>query len=557
MRFFRPKRRYRDHELAPDEIFLDASNQPDFDRGQLEGRLERPLSRLSFAGLQAAVLFVGVALVAQAANLGIVQGDTYAERSERNRLRPDVLFAQRGAILDRTGKPLASNVVNEDGTVTRTYESPGFGHLLGYVSYPKKDSSGFYYDTEITGLAGVEKAFNDTLAGENGMLLIEEDARGELQSQGTVKPPQNGQPVTLAIDARAQKAFHDSISALADRTPFSGGAAVVMDVRTGEVHALVSYPEYDPNILSAGEPAEIINGYAQNPRNPYLNRAIAGLYTPGSIVKPAGAAGALSDGVIPEDKQILSTGRLVVPNPYNPDAPTVFRDWKALGWKDMRGAIAWSSSIYFYVIGGGFGDQPGLGISRLEHWFKEFGYDTPTGIELDGEAKGIIPNPAWKESRFGEPWRIGDTYNTAIGQYGMKVTLLEAARATAAIANGGTLLRPTILAGGGEGGERMPISPYALQVAREGMRQAVTEGTASGLGIYTFTNFAAKTGTAQVGARNEYYNMWAVGFWPYENPKYVFVVLMDRGPAGTSVGAVYAASQALQSLNQTAPEYFQ
>lgn len=557
MRFLRRRARYRDHELAPDEIFLDASNQPDFDQGQLQGRLERPLSRMSFAGLQLAVLFVGFALIAQAANLGLVEGDTYAEQSERNRLRPDILFAQRGAILDRNGTPLATNVVNDDGSVTRTYQTPGFAHVLGYVSYPKKDSSGFYYDTEITGLAGVEKAFNDTLAGENGMLLTEEDARGTVQSQGTVKPPRNGAPVTLAIDARAQQAFHDSIAELADKTPFSGGAAVLMDVRTGEVHALVSYPEYDPNILSSGEPADVIGGYASNPRNPYLNRAIAGLYTPGSIVKPAGAAAALNDGVISEDKQILSTGTLVVPNPYDPTKPTVFRDWKALGWKDMRGAIAWSSSIYFYVIGGGYGDQPGLGISRLEYWFKQFGYDTPTGIELDGEAQGIIPNPAWKEKRFGEPWRIGDTYNTAIGQYGMKVTMLEAARATAAIANGGTLLRPTILAGGSEPSGKLPISPHALQVAREGMRMGVTEGTSSGLNALGFSRFAGKTGTAQVGARNEFYNMWAVGFWPYENPKYVYVVLMDRGPAGTSVGAVYATYHALSALHATAPEYFE
>lgn len=557
MRLFRRKRRYRDHELAPDEIFLDASNQPDFDRGQLEGRLERPLSRFSFTGLQAAVLIVTVALVAQAANLGIVQGETFAEQSERNRLRPDVLFAQRGAILDRTGEPLASNVVNSDGTVTRTYQTPGFAHLLGYVSYPKKDSSGFYYDTDITGLAGAEESFNDVLAGENGMLLIEEDARGELQSQGTIKPPRNGQQVELAVDARAQRAFHDSIAELADRTPFSGGAAVLMDVHTGEVHALVSYPEYDSNILSAGTPASVIGGYAKSPRNPYLNRAISGLYTPGSIVKPAAAAGALSDGVISEDKQILSTGKLIVPNPYNPDAPTVFRDWKPLGWKDMRGAIAWSSSIYFYVIGGGFGDQPGLGIDRLNYWFRQFGYASPTGIELTGEATGIIPTPAWKEDRFGEPWRVGDTYNTAIGQYGMKVTMLEAARATASIANGGKLVRPTILKDGQQSSDTLPIDPYALQVAREGMRMSVTEGTASGLNALSFSRFAAKTGTAQVGANNEFYNMWAVGFWPYEEPKYVFVVLMDRGPAGTSVGAVYAAYQALNTLNGTAPEYFQ
>lgn len=556
MRLFR-RRRYRDHELAPDEIFLDASNQPDFDHGQLEGRLERPLSERSYLGIGLACALAFLALAVRAADLTLVEGDALAAQSERNRLRPDVIFAQRGAVLDRNGEPLATNERNEDGTVTRRYAHPGFGHILGHVSYPKKDAAGFYYDTDITGLAGVEAAFNDVLAGENGMLLTEEDATGALQSQGRVLPARDGQPVTLAIDARAQRAFHASIAELADRTPFAGGAAVLMDVRSGEVHALVSFPEYDPNILSAGQPADVIASYASNPRGPYLNRPVSGLYTPGSIVKPMGAAGALNDGVISAEKQILSTGRLLVPNRFDPSRPTVFRDWKPLGWQDMRGAIAWSSSIYFYVIGGGFGDQRGLGIDRLNYWFRQFGYGSPTGIELSGEETGIIPTPAWKEERFGDPWRIGDTYNTAIGQYGMKVTMLEAARATAAVANGGRLVRPTVLRGGEQPGDTLPITPYALQVAREGMRQAVTEGTARGLGALPFTQIAAKTGTAQVGANNEFYNMWVVGFWPYEDPKYAFVVLMDRGPAGTSVGAVYAAYQALAALNQAAPEYFQ
>lgn len=556
--FFNRRRTYRDRELAPDEIFLDSRNQPDFNQDQMEGRLEQPLSRRSFVGLTAIVGMVMLTLAAQTANLSLIQGEAFAAQSERNRLRPDILFAQRGAILDRNGVPLAQNKVAEDGTITREYMTPAFGHVLGYVTMPRKDSSGFWIDTDVVGTAGIESAFNNVLAGENGMILVEEDALGELQSQGRVKPAEDGRPVTLSIDARAQRAFHDSIAELADRTPFLGGAAVLMDIQTGEVHALVSYPEYDPNILTSGTPADVIARYSTDPRNPYLNRPVSGLYTPGSIVKPSVAAGAISDGVISEYKSILSTGRLVVPNPYNPDLPTVFRDWKPLGWKDARGAIAWSSSIYFYVIGGGFGDQRGLGITRLEHWFNAFGYGSPTGIELAGEESGIIPNPSWKEKEFNEPWRVGDTYNTAIGQYGVKVTLLEAVRATAAIANGGMLVQPTLLAGGGSSERtQVDISPHALQVAREGMRMAVTEGTASGLNALSFVELSGKTGTAQVGANNQYYNMSLVGFWPYNKPRYAFVVLMDRGPAGTSVGAVYATYHALTKLHETAPEYFE
>lgn len=554
---FRRRKRYTNPELDPDEIFLDASNQPDFNRDQLEGRLERPISSRSFLGMGGVILLVFFALIAQAANLGIVQGEKFAAQSERNRLRPDVIFAQRGAILDRNGTPLVSNERNDDGTISRVYASPGFAHLLGYVSYPKKDSSGNYYDTEITGLAGVEAAFNDRLAGENGTLLVEEDARGDIQSQGSVKPARNGDAVTLAVDSRAQRAFYDAVKELADRTPFQGAAAVLMEVDTGELHALVSYPEYDPNILSKGQPADVIAGYATDSRRPYLDRAISGLYTPGSIVKPMEVAGAISDGIISPEKSIYSAGYISIPNPYNPELPSIFKDWKAHGWVDARRAVAVSSDIYFYAISGGFEDQKGMGIDRLNHWYRTFGFATPTGIELANEATGLIPTPAWKEERFGDPWRLGDTYNTSIGQYGMQVTLLEAVRATAAVANNGKLVKPTVLHGNGVSGESITIDRSALQVAREGMRMATQEGgTAAGLNL-PFTRMAGKTGTAQLGLNNEYYNMWAVGFWPYENPKYAYVVLMDRGPAGTSVGAVYAANRALTTLHQTAPEYFE
>lgn len=550
------KRTYRDHELAPDEIFLDSSNQPDFNTNQLEGRLEKPLSRTSFVGLALCAFLVFGVLTVQAANLEILKGAKYALQSERNRLREQVIFAERGAILDRNGVPLVSNEQEADGTVKRIYASPGFGHLLGYVSYPKKDSSGNYYDTDITGLAGVEAAFNSTLAGKNGTLLSEEDAQGHIQSQGTVLPAQNGKPLTLSIDSRAQKAFYDAISSLADRIPFQGGAGLMMDVHTGEVLALVSYPEYDPNILSAGQPADVIAGYATDPRQPYLDRAVSGLYTPGSVVKPLEASGVLQDGIISPDTVIQTHGYISVPNPYDPAHPSIFNDWKNLGPLDIRHAIGWSSDVYFYTVGGGFGGQKGLGIGGLDKWFQAFGLTSKTGIELPHEASGVIPSPEWKQKTFNETWNIGDTYHTAIGQYGTQVTLLEEARAISAVANGGTLVQPTIIKGAGVTGTKVPVDPANLEIVREGMRIGATEGTSVGLADLTFVQLAGKTGTAQLGLHNEYYNSWAVGFWPYNDPKYVYVVLMDHGPAGNLYGGIYAVHQALTELHATAPEYF-
>lgn len=555
---FSRKRRMRPvREIAPDEIFLDASNLPDFDQGRLEGKLEKPIARRTFALLGGSVCLVILVLIAQAANLQIMQGEVFAKQSERNRLRPEVIFAERGAIVDRNGTPLVYNEATETGYVERVYRSPGFAHLLGYVSYPKKDSSGNFYDTEIKGLAGVEKVFNEQLAGRNGTLLIEEDALGEVHSQGSVVAPVKGETVTLAVDVRAQEAFAAAVEDLADKIPFQGGSAILMDVETGEVHALVSYPEYDSNILSRGQPAEVIARYATDSRQPYLDRAISGLYTPGSIVKPMEAAGAHHDGLISAEKTIVSNGFISIPNPYNPDNPTIFKDWKAHGATDMREAIAVSSDVYFYAIGGGYGDQKGLGIARLKHWYDTFGFTTPTGIELEGEATGFVPTPEWKEKVYGEPWRIGNTYHTAIGQFDMRVTVTEAVRAVAAIANGGKLIRPTVVKDKPLEGQTININRESLRVAREGMRMSVTQGTAAGLNSFSFTNVAAKTGTAQLGFNNEFYNMWAVGFFPYEKPKYAFAVVMEKGPAGTATGGIYVVHQALTKLHQTAPEYFE
>ncbi len=543
-------------EIDPEDIFLDSSNLPGFDSARLEGRLEKPISRGAFLGLFLVSGFLFLGLFVQAGHLELYKGSSYAAQSERNRLRPEVIFAERGAITDRNDVPLAWNEAGEEGYPERVYMHPGFGHIVGYVSYPEKDKAGNYYETVIDGVAGIERAFDERLAGENGTLLIEEDAKGNIESQGSIVPAVNGETLALSLDSRVQQAFYESIKEVADRIPYKGGSGIIMDVETGELIALVSYPEYDPNVLSRGTPSSVIASYATDPREPYLDRAVSGLYTPGSIVKPMLAAGAYSDGIISAEKIIVSTGSISIPNPYDPSKPSIFKDWKAHGPVDMRRAIAVSSDVYFYAIGGGFGDQKGMGIERLNYWYKAFGFADITGIEIENENSGFIPTPAWKEDTYGDPWRVGDTYNTSIGQYAVQVTPLEAVRAVAAIANGGMLLNPTLVRGATPDGKSITISPDALRIAREGMHLGVTEGTSIGLNAYSFLHAAGKTGTAQLGVNNEWYNTWAVGFWPYEKPKYAYAVVMERAPAGTSIGGVYVMSQTFSKMRQTAPEYF-
>src|SRR3989338_4493884 len=281
-----------------------------------------------------------------------------------------------------------------------------------------------------------------------------------------------------------------------------------------------------------------------------------GLYEPGSIVKPLMAAAAIAEGVIDEYKQILSTGKLVVPNPYNPDQPTVFKDWRVNGWTDARRAIAVSSDVYFYQVGGGFEDQPGLGIARIDSYLKMFGFGSDAGLQGFSEAGGTIPTPEWKAAAFSHhpAGRLGNTYPTAIGQYGVQVTPLQAVRTAAAIANGGTLLTPSLIASTSPRGTTLAIDAHALQVSREVMRLGVTSGIATAINV-PFVHAAAKTGTAQVGLRNESQNAWMVGFWPYENPRYAYAVVLEKMPAGTQIGGSAVMSDFFNFLEANAPEY--
>ncbi len=552
------RRHTPDPEIAPDEIFLDAVNSPDFDRSRFEGRIERPLGSSTFAFIGGVLILFFLILLAGAYRLQVTDGVVYALQSAHNSLDSTTIFAERGVISDSRGVPLVTNASTPEGFVKRVYTTlPGFGALLGYVSYPKKDSSGNYYDTDLKGLAGLESSENDTLSGTDGTMLVEKNVLGTVVSSGTVIPAKDGTSLTLSIDSRAQVALYDAISQLSDRVPFSGGAGVLMDVHTGELRALVSYPSYDSTVMSSGGPSDVILGYANDPRRVYLDRAVQGLYTPGSVVKPIEASGALTDGTIDPNYTINDTGSISVPNPYDASHPNIFVDWKAIGTEDLRRAIAFSSDVYFYIVGGGYGSQKGLGIDRLKYWYDTFGFESPTNIQLPGERTGFVPTPAWKLATYGQAWNIGDTYHTAIGQYAVQITPLEEARAISAIANGGTLVQPTLLEGSGIKSSPLPVNPADLEIVREGMREGVLEGTSIGLSDMSFAQLAGKTGTAQTGSHNQFYNGWAVGFWPYTNPKYVYVVVMEHGPSGNSLGGIYAVHQFLEELHSAAPDYFQ
>lgn len=555
------KLKHKNSFVEPDEIFLDSKNLQNFDRQQFEGRIEKPISKRTILSL--GILFscfigiFGIRLV----YLQIQKGEAYFNRSQNNILEKTIIFTDRGIIYDRDKKELAWNknaeaLLPSDGgskasatfsVPIRAYLSPGFSHLLGYVSYPATDSSGNYWQGEFIGKDGLEKQYNDALKGENGSKIIEKDALGKIYSENIVNAPRKGSDLITTIDSLIQIKLFNLIKDLSENKNFAGGAGIIMDARNGEIITSTSFPEYDSEILSLGKNAEKINSYLTDKRKVFLDKNISGLYTPGSIVKPFFALGALSENIIDPYKKILSTGSISIPNPYFPDQKTVFKDWKVNGWTNMMEALAVSSDIYFYEIGGGFENQKGLGIANIEKYAKLFGFGDKTGVDLPDEKKGTIPSPEWKALNFkGDAWRIGDTYHTAIGQYGFQVTPIEMVRAISAIGNGGKLLTPHFIlenvnfeispAYESKTSELLTIPKEYFYTIHQGMRLAVTSGTALSLNV-PYVQIAAKTGTAQVGLAKNKVNSWVVGFFPYENPKYAFAIMMEAGPSSTGSGA--------------------
>ena len=545
--------------VEPDEIFLDSKNPQNFDRQQFEGRIEKPIPKRT-------IFFIGIFFIIFASIFGIrlaylqiQKGEAYFMRSQNNVLEKAIIFTDRGIIYDRNKIELAWN--KKEGTTipTRAYLSPGFSHLLGYVSYPNQDSAGNYWQDEFVGKDGLEKQYNDGLKGENGAKIVETDALGKIYSENIINAPEQGSDLITTIDARIQKELFSIIQNLSESQDFAGGAGIIIDVGNGEIITSTSFPEYNSEILSFGKDASKINNYLTDERKVFLDRDISGLYTPGSIVKPFFALGALVEGVIDPYKEILSTGSISIPNPYFPGEKTIFKDWRVNGWTNMMEAIAVSSDVYFYEIGGGFENQKGLGIVNIGKYATLFGLGNKTGIDLPDEKEGTVPSPEWKIKNFkGDPWRIGDTYHTAIGQYGFQVTPMEMARAVAAIANNGKLLTPHLVLSDFEKENQISLIDLKKEyfdIVRQGMREAVTYGTALALNV-PYAEVAAKTGTAQIGIAKNKVNSWVIGFFPYTNPKYAFVMMMEAGPSTNSTGASSIMRELLDWMSVNTPGYF-
>ena len=545
-------RRKNNKEIEIDEIFLDQKNAPGFHQENMEGMLENPIKSRIF-------WFLGVFLISTLSVFGLrvgylqlARGEELKERSEKNYLRVASKSSQRGIIYDRSGNSLAWSDTAETESL-RKYLPVGFLHVLGFLTAPEKEGDA------PRGASGLEATYEEVLQGAPDKNIEEVDAKGNVVERGILEKGQEGKNILTGISRDLSIKLAEAIDSTKEERGFKGGAGVFMDIKSGEILALANAPEFDPNLLFKKNSSEEINKLLHDEGKPFLNRATSGLYAPGSIVKPALAAGALLESIITPDKRILSTGSISLPNPYDPLRPNVFLDWKAHGWVDMRQALAVSSDVYFYEVGGGYQDQKGLGPWNIKKYLSMFGFGEKSGIDLPGEKSGHLPDPSEKQG--GRDWTIGDTYHMAIGQGDVTVTPIQVVSYAAAIASDGVLRYPHLVRAVLDKNKKplqifsyppkriLPISPDIFKVIKEGMRDSVKFGTAQGLSGLPI-EIAAKTGTAEIGGTKNVHS-WSIGFFPYENPRVAFVVLMEGGPSQNTVGATYVAAQVIRWITDT------
>jgi len=420
-----------------------------------------------------------------------------------------------------------------------------FSHVIGYTgeasSVELKDTD--FFPGERVGKAGIEAFYDDVLRGEKGILIKKVNSQGEVFSQDVRREATSGGDVNITLYARLQREVDEALRRHVKLLKITSAIAIILDPKSGAILSLVSLPSFDANLFEGGIKSAQISDLLNNPTKPLFNRAIAGEYPSGSTIKPIIAAAALEEELITPDFLVYSGGAISVPSVYNSEVVYEFKDWKAHGWSDLYKAISDSVNIYFYTIGGGYRNQEGLGIKKIEDYLRKFGWGDILGVDIPGERSGLIPSPKWKKETKGENWYIGDTYLAAIGQGDILATPLQVAAATAVFANGGTLFAPHFVENQNNAGKiirRNFVSDKNIDVVRKGMHRAITSGSGRFLLDSPYT-VAGKTGTAQTArARN---HAWFTGFAPYEDPEVVITVFLEEGDSSNY--AVRAAKDIL------------
>lgn len=515
-------------------------------------------------------------------------------------IKRDITYDQMRQIEEDHLKLPGVSVVPE--SVRQYVDGPAFSQLLGYdgpitldqydAALPP-DGSGdlpIYDKDDKVGQTGIEASMEDVLRGKKGGADVLVNANQRIVKELNRQDPVSGQNVMLTIDSALQYSVTQALQSGLDQARTHIGAAVVLNVNTGEVLAMVSLPSYDNNLFAGGISQADLDRLNKDPFYPMFNNAISGNFAPGSTFKMITAAAALQEKVVSPTDVLNIPGRIDVPTTWDEKVRNSYVDWKKDGHGNINivQALEESSDVFFYEMAGprqpdergNFlhfytpgSKQPqyfnGLGIERLNTYMKYFGLGERTGVDLPGESKGVAPDPAYKLKIDPETgyWAVGDTLQAAIGQGFDLVTPLQLANVTAAVANGGTLYKPQVVYQviDSDGGtvvrdfkpqvlSNVRVSAENLAYIRLGMRNAVVgpRGTAKKTNLLG-VQVAGKTGTAEFGeplpelGGVRAANAWFVAFAPYDKPEIAVVVLI-KGEASTLEGSTFAVPVARNIL---------
>lgn len=425
-----------------------------------------------------------------------------------------------------------------------------FAHVIGYVgrisdSETQELDKKQYAGTDLIGKTGIEKYYESLLMGTPGYQSIETNAYGDVLRKLNTKPPTAGNDLYLSIDYGLQKVAQEQLAG-------KRGAVVAIDPNTGEILAFVSNPTYDPNPFISGIKADDYKALRDDPDQPLYNRALQGMYPPGSSIKPFEGMGALHYKAMSWTDTIFDPGYFILPGDNHK-----FRDWKKTGHGtvNLTKAIVESVDTYFYKL------SYQLGIDKLHDWMVRFNFGSKTGIDLPGEKAGVYPSSEWKMKTYKKPWSPGETVSVSIGQGYFLATPLQIANATAMVANQGQHLIPHLLKKTTGAQDVQIIDKPDGKIEFNGtqsdwlnmhaaMENVVKRGTAHN--IYTpLYRIAGKTGTAQVKsiAQGKTYNQaalekrhwdhgWFMGFAPVDNPQIAVAAIVENGQHGGWVAPV-------------------
>ncbi len=531
--------------------------------------------------LKGTLLVVAIILFARLAELQIIKGQYYHDLSDNNRIRTIPIIAARGKILGSDGQALVGNIpikekiiftkegfkkdLNIDGANPNEFTAGGpqasliietkrnyflgaaAAHVTGYLAKVNKDEvnkidpncpdKGTRLPESLIGRSGLEEEYDCILRGIDGEELIEVDAAGNPVRILGIRNPIAGQDLVTTINTGLQQKVASVVNTLKITTstgtnlPDDRRGAVVITDGNGKVLAMYSAPSYDPNAFINGNASQI-NSIVNNSSLPLFNRDIDGLYHPGSTFKIVTSTAALEEKKIDENFTFNDQGFITL-NGYT------YNNWN---WSEfgkverevnLTRAIARSTDTFFYKVG------EKVGISDLSSWANKFGLNKNTGIDLPNEAKGLIPDPAWKRQAKGELWFLGDTYNVAIGQGDVVLTPVAANTLASVIANNGKVCTPHINSSIKDNCINLNLQEKNIDLIKEGMIEACSTG-GTGFPFFDFNpKVACKTGTAETGDNGKTH-AWFAAFAPSDNPKIVIDVIIEKGGQGSEVAAPIA-----------------